>query len=153
MPKRASTRDTSIRSYRAKRDFAITAEPTPVAPDRRLAAHVEDHPLEYAEFQGSIPEDQYGAGTVETWDRGTWTPIGDPEAGMRKGDLQFVLHGQRLRGRFHLVRLKRRERERQEAWYLIKGHDEYERPGEPRRVCRRPVILSQAAKAVSRNSA
>ena len=79
--------------------------------------------------RAAIPEGQYGAGTVETWDRGSWAPLGDPEAGMRKGDLQFVLHGQRLQGRFHLVRLKRRERERQDAWFLIKGHDEHERPG------------------------
>ena len=176
MPKPASVRDTSIRTYRAKRDFTITAEPAPGEPkpgtaaplfvvqkhaakraglhwdlrlehggvlwswavrkgpsldpaDRRLAAHVEDHPLDYADFQGAIPEGQYGAGTVETWDRGSWAPIGDPDAGMRKGDLQFVLHGQRLQGRFHLVRLKRRERERQDAWFLIKGHDEHERPG------------------------
>jgi bifunctional non-homologous end joining protein LigD len=175
MPKSA-VRDTSIRTYRSKRDFTVTAEPPPAAPkpgspaplfvvqkhaakraglhwdfrlehdgvlwswavrkgpsldpaDRRLAAHVEDHPLDYADFQGSIPEGQYGAGTVETWDRGTWEPIGDPEAGMRKGDLNFLLHGQRLQGRFHLVRLKRRERERQDPWFLIKGHDEHERPG------------------------
>ncbi len=169
-------RDTSIRAYRAKRDFTRTAEPAPApaiggegAPmfvvqkhnarraglhwdfrlehggvlwswavrkgpsldpaDRRLAAHVEDHPLDYADFQGSIPEGQYGAGEVATWDRGTWEPIGDPEAAMRKGDLQFVLHGTRLNGRFHLVRLNRRERSRQDAWFLIKGHDEHERPG------------------------
>src|SRR4051794_38207762 len=109
--------------------WAVRKGPSLDPADRRLAAHVEDHPLDYADFQGSIPEGQYGAGTVETWDRGTWIPIGDPEAGVRKGDLQFVLHGQRLRGRFHLVRLKRRERERQDAWFLIKGHDEHERPG------------------------
>ena len=66
--------------------------------DRRLAAHVEDHPLDYADFQSAIPEGQYGAGTVETWDRGSWAPIGDPDTGMRKGDLQFVLHGKRLQG-------------------------------------------------------
>ncbi len=169
-------RDTSIRAYRAKRDFSRTAEPAPApamggegAPmfvvqkhnarraglhwdfrlehggvlwswavrkgpsldpaDRQLAAHVEDHPLDYADFQGRIPEGQYGAGEVETWDRGTWEPIGDPEAAMRKGDLQFVLHGTRLNGGFHLVRLNRRERSRQDAWFLIKGHDEHERPG------------------------
>ena len=109
--------------------WAVRKGPSLDPADRRLAAHVEDHPLDYADFQGAIPEGQYGAGTVETWDRGSWAPIGDPEAGMRKGDLQFVLHGKRLQGRFHLVRLKRRERERQDAWFLIKGHDEHERPG------------------------
>ena len=109
--------------------WAVRKGPSLDPADRRLAAHVEDHPLDYAEFQGTIPQGQYGAGTVETWDRGAWTPLGDPATGMRKGDLQFVLHGQRLQGRFHLVRLKRRERERQDAWFLIKGHDEHERPG------------------------
>src|SRR5438270_4197220 len=142
MPKPAA-RDTSIRTYRAKRDFTITSEPATGEPrpgmgarlfvvqkhkarraglhwdlrlehagvlwswavrkgpsldpaDRRLAAHVEDHPLDYATFEGTIPEGQYGAGTVEIWDRGTWEPIGDPEEGIRQGDLQFVLHGRRL---------------------------------------------------------
>ncbi|MBV8525493.1 MAG: DNA ligase D [Acetobacteraceae bacterium] len=109
--------------------WAVRKGPSLDPADRRLAAHVEDHPLDYADFQGTIPEGQYGAGTVETWDRGTWEPIGDPEEAMRKGELQFILHGQRLAGRFRLVRLKRRERERQEVWFLIKGHDEYERPG------------------------
>ena len=73
---------------------------------KHIAAHVEDHPLDYAGFQGSIPDGQYGAGTVETWDRGTWEPLNDPDEGMRKGELNFVLPGQRLNGRFHLVRLK-----------------------------------------------
>ncbi len=72
---------------------------------------------------------RYGAGRVETWDRGTWSPIGDPSASMGSGELQFVLHGRRLAGRFRLVRLKRRERSRRETWFLIKGHDGHERPG------------------------
>ncbi|MBN8905237.1 MAG: hypothetical protein J0H99_01135 [Rhodospirillales bacterium] len=88
--------------------WAVRKGPSLDPADRRLAAHVEDHPLDYADFQGSIPEGQYGAGEVATWDRGTWEPIGDPEAAMRKGDLQFLLRGTRLNGRFHLVRLNRR---------------------------------------------
>ncbi len=173
-----SARDTSIRTYRAKRNFAATSEPPPTvaaagekAPifvvqkhaahraglhwdfrlehggvlwswavrkgpsldpaDKRIAVHVEDHPLDYAGFQGTIPDGQYGAGTVETWDRGTWEPVGDPEAAMQKGELTFVLHGTRLNGRFHLVRLKPKptQRSRQDNWLLIKGHDEAERAG------------------------
>jgi len=167
MPKPATERDTSIRTYRAKRNFAVTTEPRPAVgeahsdgpifvvqkhqarraglhwgfrlehngvlwswavrkgpsldpADKRLAAHVEDHPLDYAAFQGTIPEGQYGAGTVETWDRGTWEPIGDPEQGMLKGDLQFMLRGQRLNGRFPLVKLRWRERERQDTWWLMR---------------------------------
>ena len=78
--------------------------------------------------KGSIPDGQYGAGTVETWDRGTWAPLEDPEKGMKKGSLRFELSGQRLHGRFTLARL-RRDPKKQEAWFLIKGHDEYAREG------------------------
>ena len=178
MASTSTPRDTSIRTYRAKRDFAITREPAPSktggkqrAPifvvqkhqahraglhwdfrlehggvlwswavrkgpsldpaDKRMAAHVEDHPLDYADFEGSIPEGQYGGGAVELWDRGTWHPLDDPEEGMRKGELRFTLDGQRLHGRFTLVRLKPRpgSRSRQDNWLLIKGHDEAERKG------------------------
>src|SRR5262249_39332348 len=97
--------------------------------DKRIAIHVEDHPLDYANFQGKIAEGQYGAGSVETWDRGTWQPLTDPDEGMRKGELKFLLSGQRLHGRFTLVRLHGKPGKRQEAWFLIKGHDEEERAG------------------------
>lgn len=97
--------------------------------DKRLAVHVEDHPLDYAGFHGTIPEGQYGAGTVEIWDRGTWAPVGDAEAGLREGELKFVLSGARLRGGFVLVRLKPRPKERAENWLLIKEHDADERAG------------------------
>ena len=98
---------------------------------RRIAAHVEDHPLEYADFQGEIPKGEYGAGSVELWDRGTWQPLADPEKGMRKGELTFELDGSRLNGRFHLVRMKPRpgQRATQDNWLLFKGHDEAERAG------------------------
>jgi bifunctional non-homologous end joining protein LigD len=77
----------------------------------------------------TIPAGEYGGGKVETWDRGTWEPITDPDAGMRKGELKFVLTGRRLNGRFTLVRLHRRDPRKQEAWFLIKGHDEEARKG------------------------
>ncbi len=111
--------------------WAVRKGPSLDPADKRIAAHVEDHPLDYADFQGTIPDGQYGAGKVETWDRGTWEPLADPEAGMRKGDLTFVLHGARLSGRFHLVRMKPKPgaRSRQDAWLLFKGHDASERAG------------------------
>jgi bifunctional non-homologous end joining protein LigD len=91
-----------------------------------MAIHVEDHPIDYADLEGEIPAGEYGGRKMETWDRGTWEPLGDPDDGMRKGDIKFVLKGQRLHGRFTLARL--RQRGKQEAWFLIKGHDD-----EPRR--------------------
>jgi bifunctional non-homologous end joining protein LigD len=65
---------------------------------KRMAVHVEDHPLSYASFEGVIPPRQYGAGTVIVWDRGTWEPVGDPAAGYRAGKLKFKLHGEKLHG-------------------------------------------------------
>jgi bifunctional non-homologous end joining protein LigD len=178
MARTSAARDTSIRTYRAKRNFGVASEPAPRTrtrsatlpmfvvqkhqahraglhwdfrlehggvlwswavrkgpsldpADKRIAVHVEDHPIDYADFQGTIPDGQYGAGKVETWDRGTWEPLDDPSAGMRKGELKFVVNGKRLHGRFTLVRLKPRpgQRSRQDNWLLIKGHDEAERAG------------------------
>ena len=71
----------------------------------QMAIHVEDHPLDYARFEGTIPPRQYGAGTVIVWDRGTWEPEGDPRDGMAKGKLVFALHGEKLAGRWELVRI------------------------------------------------
>lgn len=171
-------RDTSIRTYRARRDFAVTAEPAPArartakskvanAPifvvqkhharrlhwdfrlqhdgvlwswavprgpsldphDKRLAVRTEDHPLEYASFAGTIPAGEYGAGTVEIWDRGTWVPKTDPDAGIKQGELKFTLSGDRLNGGFALIRMKPRPKERGENWLLIKEHDSGEREG------------------------
>ena len=111
--------------------WAVPKGPSLDPADKRIAVHVEDHPLDYANFEGSIPTGQYGGGSVELWDRGTWQPLDDPDAGMRKGELKFVLDGSRLHGRFTLVRLKPRpnQRGRQENWLLIKGHDDDERAG------------------------
>lgn len=111
--------------------WAVRKGPSLDPSDKRIAVHVEDHPLDYAAFQGAIPEGQYGAGTVETWDRGTWQPLIDPDAGLRDGEIKFVLDGSRLHGKFTLVRLKPKpnQRNRQDNWLLIKGHDAEERAG------------------------
>jgi bifunctional non-homologous end joining protein LigD len=107
--------------------WAVTRGPSLVPGDKRLAVHVEDHPVEYNTFEGTIPKGQYGGGTVMIWDRGTWTPEFDPELGMKKGHLEFTLHGKKLKGRWHLVRMHKRPGERQEPWLLIKGEDEFAR--------------------------
>jgi bifunctional non-homologous end joining protein LigD len=90
---------------------------------RRLAVRTEDHPLEYAGFHGDIPEGHYGAGHVGIWDRGTWTPVGDASEGLKSGHLEFDLDGDRLQGRFVLVRMKSRDSERHENWLLIRERD------------------------------
>ncbi len=105
--------------------WAVRKGPSLDPADKRIAVHVEDHPLDYADFQGTIPDGHYGAGTVETWDRGTWEPLIDPDEGLRDGEIKFVLSGKRLHGKFTLVRLKPKpnQRGRQDNWLLIKGHD------------------------------
>jgi bifunctional non-homologous end joining protein LigD len=107
--------------------WAVTRGPSLIPGDKRLAIHVEDHPIEYNTFEGTIPKGQYGGGTVMIWDRGTWTPEFDPEFGMKKGHLEFSLQGKKLRGRWHLIRMNKRPGERQEPWLLIKGEDEFAR--------------------------
>ncbi len=78
------------------KSWAITRGPSLDPHDKRLAVEVEDHPLDYGDFEGTIPKDQYGGGTVQLWDRGYWLPEGDPHAGLKKGDLKFRLVGERL---------------------------------------------------------
>lgn len=169
-----------LRTYRAKRDFDVTTEPSPgnrrgrskppaaKAPAsarfvvqkhaarnlhydfrleidgvlkswavpkgpsldpkvRRMAVHVEDHPLAYADFEGTIPPKQYGAGTVIVWDRGTWLPEDDPGKAYRDGRIKFALRGHKLTGRWMLVRMRARD-ERQDPWLLIKERDDAARP-------------------------
>lgn len=109
------------------KSWAIPKGPSLDPADKRMSVHVEDHPLEYANFEGVIPEKQYGAGTVIVWDRGTWVPIGDPHQGYRGGKLKFELHGEKLHGAWTLVRMRGRD-ERQEPWLLIKERDDAARP-------------------------
>ena len=105
--------------------WAVTRGPSLDPADKRLAVHVEDHPLDYAGFEGTIPKGAYGAGSVIVWDQGTWTPEIDPAAGMKKGHLSFELAGKKLRGGWHLVRLKAREKEKRDNWLLIKADDAF----------------------------
>ncbi len=103
------------------RSWAVPKGPSPNRADKRLAVHVEDHPLEYGDFEGIIPEGNYGAGAVIVWDRGRWVPLEDPHDGMQKGKLLFELHGYKLKGKWTLVKLKKGEKE----WLLIKEKDGY----------------------------
>lgn len=106
------------------KSWAVTRGPSLVPAEKRLAVHVEDHPLEYGDFEGTIPKGEYGGGTVIVWDRGTWEPVHDPHRGYAKGHLEFELHGKKLGGRWHLVRMQGKPREKRENWLLIKGEDE-----------------------------
>lgn len=110
--------------------WAVTRGPSLDPDEKRLAVHVEDHPLEYGGFEGTIPEGEYGAGAVLVWDEGQWQPEGDPAKGMAKGHIAFSLKGHKLAGRWHLVRLKPRKGERQENWLLMKVDDEAARQDE-----------------------
>ena len=93
---------------------------------KRMAMPTEDHPIEYAKFEGIIPEGEYGGGTVMIWDNGTWEPeVEDVDAALKKGDLKFTLHGKKLHGSWVLVRLRPRPGEKRASWLLIKHRDEY----------------------------
>jgi len=110
------------------KSWAVTRGPSLVPGEKRLAVHVEDHPLAYGDFEGTIPKGEYGGGTVIVWDRGTWEPIGDPRKAYAKGHLEFTLDGEKLHGRWHLVRMHGKPGEKRENWLLIKGDDEFARP-------------------------
>jgi len=111
------------------KSWAVPKGPSLDPSQKRLAVHVEDHPLEYANFEGIIPPKQYGAGTVLIWDRGTWEPVGDPRAGYRQGVLKFRLEGQKLKGAWTLVRMHRRGEEEKDNWLLIKEQDDEAKKG------------------------
>ena len=88
------------------KSWAVPRGPSLVPGEKRLAVAVEDHPLDYADFEGAIPKGEYGAGDVIVWDRGEWAPIGDAQKGLADGRLDFELHGEKLNGRWHLVRMR-----------------------------------------------
>jgi bifunctional non-homologous end joining protein LigD len=101
--------------------WAVTRGPSLVAGERRLAVAVEDHALDYAGFEGVIAPGRYGAGVVLLWDRGTWEPEGDPEAALAAGALAFTLRGAKLTGRWRLMRMRPKPRERRPSWLLVKS--------------------------------
>lgn len=110
------------------KSWAVTRGPSFNPSDKRLAVRTEDHPMDYATFEGTIPEGNYGAGTVMLWDRGTWEPEGDAQKGLKEGKLAFTLHGERLKGRWALVRFRGQERAKRENWLLIKEKDDFADP-------------------------
>jgi bifunctional non-homologous end joining protein LigD len=120
---------------------------------KRLAMQVEDHPIEYAKFEGIIPEGQYGGGTVMVWDQGTWEPEQDVETGLRKGELKFSLRGNKLHGSWVLVRTKGGPGKTERAsWLLIKHRDRYARTADvvtekPRSVVSRRLMAGVARAA------
>jgi len=110
------------------KSWAVTRGPSLAVGDKRLAVRTEDHPMQYLDFEGNIPKGEYGGGAMIVWDRGTWTPDGDPHRGIEKGHLQFALEGARLKGSWHLVRIRPRQGERTDPWLLIKSEDAFARP-------------------------
>lgn len=109
------------------KSWAIPKGPSFDPRDKRMAVHVEDHPLSYNTFEGQIPANQYGAGKVIIWDKGTWLPLGDARQDYRAGRLKFELVGHKLRGRWALVRMKGKP-SKQDPWLLIKEKDGFSRP-------------------------
>ena len=115
------------------KSWAVTKGPSLDPKDKRLAVEVEDHPLDYGDFEGTIPQGEYGGGTVMLWDRGFWVPEGDgdPAKALKKGDLKFTLAGEKLQGSWVLVRMRHdREQGKRNNWLLIKHRDGYEHEGD-----------------------
>lgn len=118
------------------KSWAVTKVPALDPATKRLAVELEDHPLDYGSFEGTIPQGQYGGGTVQLWDQGTWIPDSDdPQADLKKGHLKFRLDGERLHGGWALIRMRddptKRSRSTKHNWLLIKEKDEAALPGEP----------------------
>lgn len=112
------------------KSWAVPKGPPLDPAEKRLAMHVEDHPVSYFDFEGIIPEGNYGAGTVMVWDVGTWEPLGDPHEMLKKGDLKFSLKGKKLNGEFVLARMRsRRPGSKGTEWLMIKKRDEAAKPG------------------------
>ncbi len=116
------------------KSWAVTKTPSLDPAVKRLAVEVEDHPIEYGTFEGTIPTGQYGGGTVQLWDRGTWMPLGDdPQDELAKGQLKFVMDGERMQGKWALIRMRDDEkklgRKARSNWLLIKGVDDEAKRG------------------------
>jgi bifunctional non-homologous end joining protein LigD len=113
------------------KSWAVTKGPSPDPEVKRLAVQTEDHPMAYADFEGIIPQEEYGGGTVMLWDRGTWEPVeGKSSKDLEKGHLHFTLHGERMKGEWLLIRLKKKPGEKRENWLLRKLQDEHAEEGD-----------------------
>src|SRR5580658_6517068 len=127
--KHAATRlhfDLRLETDGVFKSWAVTKGPSLDPRDKRLAVEVEDHPLDYGDFEGTIPKGEYGGGTVEIWDRGYWAPeagFEDVDKALAKGELKFVMEGERLHGGWVLVRLRDDEKSKRHNWLLIKHRD------------------------------
>ncbi len=114
------------------KSWAVTKGPSPDPEIKRLAVRTEDHPMAYADFEGIIPKGEYGGGTVMLWDRGTWEPVeGKSWKDIEKGHLHFTLEGERMKGEWLLIRLKKKPGEKRENWLLRKISDEHAEEGDP----------------------
>ena len=138
--------------FRLEHNGALMSWAVPKGPSldpkmRRLAVHVEDHPLDYATFEGQIPKGEYGAGTVIVWDHGTWAPLGDFESEFAKGHFKFRLEGTRLKGAWTLVKLKPKEAD-DDNWLLIKEKDDEAIPGDEDGIIVRETTSVQKGNAV-----
>ncbi len=129
------------------KSWAVTKGPSVDPADKRLAVEVEDHPVDYGDFEGTIPKGRYGGGTVMLWDQGYWEPEEgvDPEKALAKGELKFTLDGERMRGGWVLVRMKPRANEKRNNWLLIKHHDDYAEEGHG------DALIEEKTKSVTTN--
>ena len=127
--------------------WAVTRGPSLDPAEKRLAVEVEDHPLDYGDFEGTIPKGQYGGGTVMLWDRGFWAPEGDADAMLKKGDLKFVLEGEKLHGGWVLVRMRHDRnakygKSKRNNWLLIKHRDKYSKEGDGEGILKNDVSVA-----------
>ncbi len=130
--------------------WAVPKGPSLDPRDKRMAVHVEDHPVSYGSFEGTIPEKQYGAGTVIVWDHGTWAPVGSVDAGLKQGKLVFQLHGEKLAGLWELVRISK-PGDKRDNWLLFKKRDDWAKSHDdhdvtlalPDSVLQRPLGLAE----------
>ncbi|QPF83925.1 hypothetical protein IC762_30410 [Bradyrhizobium genosp. L] len=127
------------------KSWAVTKGPSLDPHDKRLAVEVEDHPLDYGDFEGTISKGQYGGGTVMVWDRGHWD-CEEPQKSYRKGKLDFILEGEKLQGGWILTRMRSREGEKRTNWLLIKHRDAFAREG------KKNAVLSEEASVASGRS-
>src|SRR5438132_668669 len=130
------------------KSWAVTRGPSLVPGEKRLAVEVEDHPIEYNKFEGTIPQGEYGGGTVMIWDRGRWFSEGDPHEGLEKGHLSFRLEGKKLKGGWHLIRMRGGRNDGKENWLLIKARDEAARSRKDRDILEEMPLSAASGRSI-----